>query len=77
VTLHSEKATEGEALLKRLNNVFRLNSERVFDNSSIHHQAMKVFDRTFAIADSLSSITLFIAVCGIFFATLAGEVSRQ
>ncbi|EKO3574228.1 ABC transporter permease [Vibrio metschnikovii] len=77
VTLNADQVMEGEALLKRLNSVFRLNSERVFDNRSIHHQAMQVFDRTFAIADSLSNITLFIAVCGIFFATLAGEVSRQ
>ncbi|OEF07627.1 ABC transporter permease [Vibrio genomosp. F10] len=64
-------------LKHRLASVFRLNSDRVFDNSDIHTQAMKVFDRTFAIADSLGHITLFIAVCGIFFATLAGEVSRQ
>ncbi|MCK6265811.1 ABC transporter permease [Vibrio sp. ZSDE26] len=64
-------------LKHRLDSVFRLTSDRVFDNSDIHNQAMKVFDRTFAIADTLGNITLLIAVCGIFFATLAGEVSRQ
>ncbi|MGF1694079.1 ABC transporter permease [Vibrio kyushuensis] len=64
-------------LKNRLEAVFRLSSDRVYDNSDIHTQAMKVFDRTFAIADTLGNITLLIAVCGIFFATLAGEVSRQ
>lgn len=64
-------------LKKRLDSVFRLDSERVFDNSSLHSKAMRVFDRTFAIADTLGNITLLIAVCGIFFATVAGEVSRQ
>ncbi|MCG6283392.1 FtsX-like permease family protein, partial [Vibrio diabolicus] len=67
----------GEGLKKRLDTVFRLDSERIFDNTGIHQQAMRVFDRTFAIAGTLGNITLLIAVCGIFFATLAGEVSRQ
>ena len=64
-------------LKRRLESVFRMSSERVFDNGSIHSQAMRVFDRTFAIADTLGNITLVIAVFGIFFSTLAGEVSRQ
>ncbi len=38
---------------------------------------MRVFDRTFSIADKLGNITLIIALFGIFFATVAGEVSRQ
>lgn len=64
-------------LKRRLESVFRMSSERVFDNGSIHSQAMRVFDRTFAIADTLGNITLVIAVFGIFFSTLAGEISRQ
>ena len=36
-----------------------------------------MFDRTFSIADTLGNITLVIAVFGIFFATVAGEISRQ
>ncbi|KJY81500.1 ABC transporter permease [Vibrio galatheae] len=64
-------------LKRRLETLFRLNTERIFDNSDIHTQAMRVFDRTFSIADTLGNITLVIAVFGIFFATLAGEVSRQ
>ena len=64
-------------LKRRMESVFRLNSERIFDNSHIHKQAMRVFDRTFSIADTLGNITLIIAVFGIFFATVAGEVSRQ
>ncbi|MCZ8486391.1 hypothetical protein O9993_16420 [Vibrio lentus] len=39
---------------------------------------MRVFDRTLAIADTLGNITLVIQQpFGIFFATVAGEVSRQ
>lgn len=64
-------------LKRRLEAVFRLDSERVFDNSDIHKHALRVFDRTFSIADTLGNITLVIAVFGIFFATVAGEVSRQ
>ncbi|WP_367986610.1 ABC transporter permease [Vibrio sp. NTOU-M3] len=66
-----------DGLKRRLESVFRIDSDRVFDNSHIHKQAMRVFDRTFSIADTLGNITLVIAVFGIFFATLAGEVSRQ
>lgn len=75
VVLH--EGVNDQGLKKRLESVFRLGPERIFDNNHIHTQAMRVFDRTFAIADTLGRITLLIAVCGIFFATLAGEVSRQ
>ncbi|WP_162046242.1 ABC transporter permease [Vibrio taketomensis] len=64
-------------LKQRMESVFRLSAERIFDNGSIHKQAMYVFDRTFSIADTLGSITLVIAVFGIFFSTVAGEVARQ
>lgn len=76
VTL-KEEFSQAAPVVERLHQVFPLNPERIFDNSSIHHQAMLVFDRTFSIADRLSMITLFIAIGGIFFATLSGEVSRQ
>ncbi|WP_070963092.1 ABC transporter permease [Vibrio sonorensis] len=72
-----DEGVNSQGLKRRLESIFRLNSERIFDNSHIHQQAMHVFDRTFAIADTLGNITLIIAVFGIFFATLAGEVSRQ
>ncbi|MFA0439099.1 ABC transporter permease [Vibrio sp. 10N.286.49.C2] len=62
---------------RRLQSTFRLNTERIYDNTTIHREAMQTFDRTFAIADTLGNITLVIAVFGIFFATIAGEVSRQ
>ena len=67
----------GEGLKNRLENVFRLPQDRVFDNGNIYSQAMRVFDHTFAIAGTLGNITLIIAVFGLFFATLAGELSRQ
>ncbi|MGF1747981.1 ABC transporter permease [Vibrio cionasavignyae] len=62
---------------RRLQSTFRLNSERIYDNTTIHKEAMQTFDRTFSIADTLGNITLVIAVFGIFFSTIAGEVSRQ
>ncbi|MDW6017244.1 FtsX-like permease family protein [Vibrio plantisponsor] len=68
---------DSEKLNSHLHSAFHLDAERVMDNSAIHRQAMRVFDRTFVIADTLGNITLLIAVCGIFFATLAGELSRQ
>ncbi|MCG6332375.1 ABC transporter permease, partial [Vibrio alginolyticus] len=61
VKLH--EGIHGEGLMKRLDTVFRLDSERIFDNTGIHQQAMRVFDRTFAIAGTLGNITLLIAVC--------------
>ncbi len=64
-------------LLQKLNQEFKLSSERVFDNKKVHAQALKVFDRTFGIAATLGKITLVIAVFGVFFSTLAGEISRQ
>ncbi len=66
----------GESVKKRLDTIFRLDADRIFDNTNIHSHAMRVFDRTFSIAGTLGNITLFIAVCGIFFSTLAGETSR-
>ncbi len=69
--------TSSKALQGRMESVFRINEGQFFDNKSIHSQAMNVFDRTFAIADTLGNITLVIAVFGIFFATIAGELSRQ
>ncbi|WP_341663930.1 ABC transporter permease [Vibrio sp.] len=68
---------KASGLKHRLHSVFRVGAERTYDNSHIHKKAMKVFDRTFSIADTLGNITLVIAICGIFFASLAGEVSRQ
>jgi len=70
-------SVDRHTVLSRLNSIFHLDPERIMDNGNIHRQAMRVFDRTFVIADTLGNFTLFIAVCGIFFATLAGETSRQ
>ncbi|BDR13861.1 ABC transporter permease [Vibrio sp. STUT-A11] len=72
-----EENVNGAGLKNRLENVFRLSQDRIFDDSNIYNQAMRVFDHTFAIAGTLGNITLIIAVFGLFFATLAGELSRQ
>ena len=72
-----DRSADMQELKQRLYARFHYDVERVYSNQHIHQQAMKVFDRTFVITDTFGNITLLIAVCGIFFATLAGEVSRQ
>lgn len=69
--------SDAEYIERQVQGIFNLGTERVFDSTSIHSQAMTTFDRTFAIADTLGHITLVIAVFGIFFSTVAGEVTRQ
>ncbi|MGR5118172.1 ABC transporter permease [Vibrio astriarenae] len=64
-------------LKRRLMQNFDLGADRIVNNKTIHTQALTAFDRTFVIADTLGNITLIIAIVGIFFATLAGESSRQ
>ncbi|MBD1577316.1 MULTISPECIES: ABC transporter permease [Vibrio] len=56
---------------------FSLSADRIYNNNIMHTQAMMVFDQTFKVADTLGKLTLFIAVFGLFFSTVAGEVSRQ
>ncbi|RYU71178.1 FtsX-like permease family protein [Aliivibrio finisterrensis] len=70
----TEKRTE---LIGRVLKQFRLPVEQVNDNNNIQVKAMKVFDRTFIVTGTLGNLTLVIAVFGLFFATLVGEVSRQ
>lgn len=70
-------SADRQLLKRRVEAAFQLNSDRIFDNSRIHQQAMSLFDRTFSIAETLGNLTLVIAVFGIFFATLGGETSRQ
>ncbi|WP_413284366.1 ABC transporter permease [Vibrio sp. MA40-2] len=72
----SEK-TDTAALIERLRANYAIPVDRVLQNKNLHNQAMRIFDRTFVIADSLGNLTLLIAVFGIFFATLAGEISKQ
>lgn len=72
-----KEGADRKALLTRIGQAYRLSPERVQDNSNIHSQAMRVFDRTFVVTETLDQLTLFIAICGLFFATLAGEISRQ
>lgn len=64
-------------LIDRILKQYRLPIEQISDNNSIQIQAMKVFDRTFIVTDTLGNLTLIIAVFGLFFATLVGEISRQ
>jgi putative ABC transport system permease protein len=64
-------------LRSRLANSLHLKSEKILENTQIYDSVIRVFDQTFSVTRKLGNITLFIAVCGIFVATLAGEVARQ
>lgn len=72
-----DEVTNADVMRTKLKNVFRLAPERVFANSQIYNSVIGVFDKTFSVARKLGNITLLIAVCGVFFATLAGEAARQ
>ncbi|MDG3087948.1 ABC transporter permease [Vibrio hannami] len=77
VHLKEGQQAHAQVLIGKLSTFFRLSEERVLNNTNIHNQAMRVFDRTFIIADTLGDLTLVIAVFGLFFSTVAGEVSKQ
>ena len=62
---------------KRIEQRFSLSTDRIYNNTMMHNQAMMVFDQTFKVADTLGKLTLFIAIFGLFFSTVAGEISRQ
>lgn len=70
---HTDVASVRSHLAKSL----QFRSEKIFENTQIYDSVIRVFDQTFAVTRKLGNITLFIAVCGIFVATLAGEVARQ
>ncbi|MFV0574518.1 MAG: ABC transporter permease [Vibrio sp.] len=64
-------------LISRIEQRYSMSPERIYNNNSMHTQAMIAFGQTFKVADTLGKITLFIAVFGLFVSTVAGEVSRQ
>ncbi|WP_305815418.1 ABC transporter permease [Photobacterium leiognathi] len=77
LAIHLEKNANPDKLLADLGARFRLQPERIRNNAALMKEAMGVFDRTFVVTSTLGHLTLFIAVCGLFFATVAGEISRQ
>ncbi|GAD79161.1 FtsX-like permease family protein [Vibrio ezurae] len=68
--------SKSSQLTSKLVHIYRTPADRVINNHTIHTQALRIFDRTFGITDTLGNLTLIVAVFGIFFATLAGEASR-
>ncbi|PSW21364.1 ABC transporter permease [Photobacterium sanctipauli] len=77
LAVHLKSGVDSLELMKNLGETFRLPPERVRNNAELMQRAMQVFDRTFIVTATLGKLTLFVAVCGLFFATVAGEVSRQ
>ncbi|OAN17736.1 ABC transporter permease [Photobacterium jeanii] len=75
--IHLKEGESPEPIMARMGERFRLQPERVRNNAELMNQAMRVFDRTFVVTSTLGKLTLFISVCGLFVATVAGEVSRQ
>ncbi|KDM91523.1 FtsX-like permease family protein [Photobacterium galatheae] len=72
---HDNKAIQ--MMMDQIQKRFGLKANQVRDHSQIMHQAMAVFDRTFIVTATLGKLTLFVAVGGLFIATIAGEISRQ
>ncbi|MGF1681897.1 FtsX-like permease family protein [Photobacterium minamisatsumaniensis] len=77
LAIHLNQGANTLEVMKDLGEAFRLPPERVRNNAELMQNAMQVFDRTFIVTATLGKLTLFVAVCGLFFATVAGEVSRQ
>ncbi|MGR2767587.1 FtsX-like permease family protein [Photobacterium ganghwense] len=77
LAIHLQPGADTMSMMKKLGETFRLPPERVRNNAELMVQAMRVFDRTFVVTATLGKLTLFVAVCGLFFATVAGELSRQ
>ncbi|WP_394211259.1 ABC transporter permease [Enterovibrio calviensis] len=64
-------------LVENMRNQFGLQETQVSNQREILARAMRIFDRTFLVTDTLCTLTLIIAICGLFFSTLATELSRQ
>ncbi|MGX9416016.1 ABC transporter permease [Vibrio sp. WJH972] len=75
VDLHH--SSYSDSVRSKLDNMFHLTPDRIYGNSQIYNAVIRVFDKTFLVAKKLGNITLFIAICGVFVATLAGEAARQ
>ena len=78
-TLHQEKEIIYNFIYE-VSEVFSEDDDEINEGAMLNkvlNQAMRVFDRTFIVTETLGKLTLFIAVCGLFVATIAGEVSRQ
>ncbi|AJR08905.1 ABC transporter permease [Photobacterium gaetbulicola] len=76
LAVHLNDHTQAETIIRSLGETFRLPPERIRNNNDLMLQAMNVFDRTFIVTATLGKLTLVVAVCGLFFATVAGETSR-
>ena len=76
LAIHLTSSKFSKLILREIGQRFHLSPERVKNNSDLLKRAMKVFDRTFVVTDTLSKLTLLVAICGLFVATLSGEDSR-
>ncbi|OOE51344.1 ABC transporter permease [Salinivibrio kushneri] len=69
--------TQTEQFVDRINHRFSLTTGQVQNQADIMRYAMRIFDRTFTVTESLCALMLIVAICGLFFSTLATELSRQ
>lgn len=72
-----EDGSDEDELVKTMRHQFNLQDSQVSNQREILATAMRIFDRTFLVTDTLCTLTLIIAICGLFFSTLATELSRQ
>ncbi|RXJ74253.1 ABC transporter permease [Veronia nyctiphanis] len=72
-----KEGIEPDEVIARMQKTFDLRDNQIKHQHDILERAMVIFDRTFSVTNTLSTLTLIIALCGLFFATLATEFSRQ
>ncbi|SIN84985.1 ABC transporter permease [Salinivibrio sp. ES.052] len=69
--------TKSDHFVNRINARFSLSNGQVQNQADIMRYAMRIFDRTFTVTESLCVLMLIVAIGGLFFSTLATELSRQ
>lgn len=72
-----DKEAPSDHFVDQMNTRFSLSNGQVQNQADIMRYAMRIFDRTFTVTESLCVLMLFVAISGLFFATLATELSRQ
>lgn len=72
-----KEGADETALVEALRSQFNMQETQISNQRDILSMAMRIFDRTFLVTDTLCTLTLIIAICGLFFSTLATELSRQ
>lgn len=72
-----DQGVESDLFIAQIRRTFSLSNGQVQNQADIMQYAMRIFDRTFTVTESLCVLMLIVAISGLFFSTLATELSRQ